>query len=117
MRLIKNENSCTWRTWLFAKDFARIVAETINRLSVDYGFSDAVNIARNFGLSIRELVELIVQEAKYKGEIVRNRNMPDSAPKKVMDDKRFGKLFPNFKFTNIKDGILETIKYYESRYP
>ncbi|MFC1989899.1 hypothetical protein ACFLVW_05000 [Chloroflexota bacterium] len=115
--MIKNESSCTWRTWLFAKDFARIAAEMINCLSADYGFSDAINISQNFGLSIRELVELIVQEAKYKGEIVWNRNMQDGAPKKVMDDKRFGKLFPNFKFTNIKDGILETIKYYQSRYP
>ena len=105
------------REWLFAKDFARIVAETIARLSADYGFFDPVNIAQNFGLSIRELVELIVQEAGYEGEIVWNRNMPDGAPKKVMDDKRFCKLFPTFKFTNIKDGISETIKYYESCYP
>ena len=105
------------REWLFAKDYARIVAATIDRLPDDYGFSDPVNIAQNFGLSIRELVEFIVQETSYEGEIIWNRNMPDGAPKKVMDDKRFRKLFPTFEFTNIKDGISETIKYYEGCYP
>jgi len=105
------------REWLFSKDYGRIVGTTIDRLSSDYGFLEPANIAQNFGLSIRELVDIIVQKTEYEGKIIWNRNMPDGAPKKIMDDKRFCKLFPDFEFTNLRDGISETIKYYDSCYP
>lgn len=104
------------REWLFARDFGRAVLETITRLA-EYGFAEPVNIAQNFGLSVRELVDLIVKELNFSGAVVWNREMPDGAPRKVMDDTRFRKVFPAFSFTDLKAGIAETVRYYESVYP
>lgn len=104
------------REWLFAKDFGRIVVETLKRID-DYGFSDPVNIAQNFGLSVRELVDMIIKEMNFDCKIMWNRDMPDGVPKKVMDDNRFRKLFPDFKFTGLKTGIKETVKYYKAILP
>ena len=104
------------REWLFAKDFAIIVERTISDLKT-YGLSEPINIAQNFGLSVSELLEIILNETKYDGKIVWNRNMPDGAPRKVMSDNRFRKIFPDFKFTDLKEGIKETVEYYESIYP
>ena len=104
------------REWLYVKDCARVFAEVIERIS-SYGFAEPLNIAQNFGLSIRELVDIIVTESDFKGEIVWNRNMSDGAPRKVMNDTRFRKVFPEFKFTDLKIGIKETIEYYQSIYP
>lgn len=104
------------REWLFAEDYARIILETVSRID-DYGFSEPINIGQNFGLSVRELVDIIIRETNYPGEIIWNRNMPDGALRKVMDDKRFRKVFPIFQFLDLRTGIKRTIDYYNSIYP
>lgn len=104
------------REWLFAPDCAKVFMETIERID-EIGWEEPINIGQNFGLSIRELVNIIIEEVDFIGEILWDRSMPDGAPKKVMDDRRFRKQFPKFKFTNLRDGIHKTIKYYESIYP
>jgi GDP-L-fucose synthase len=104
------------REWLFAKDYGRVLLETINNIK-GYGYDEPFNVGQNFGLSVRELVEIIIEECAYEGNIVWNRNMPDGAPRKVMSDNHFKKIFPEFAFTELRGGIKETIKYYESVYP
>lgn len=104
------------REWLFAKDFARII-ELILRDVNRVGLSEPVNVAQNFGLSIKELVHIINMHFDNKFSISWNHNMPDGAPKKVMDDTRFKKVFKDFAFTSLEKGITETIKYYQSIYP
>lgn len=104
------------REWLYAADCARIFLQSIERLE-EHGWDEPMNIGQNFGLSVRELVTLIIKEINFIGEIVWDRSKPDGAPKKVMDDIRFRKQFPEFQFTDMKVGIRETIKYYESIYP
>lgn len=101
------------REWLFAKDFGRIILEILKDIEA-VGYEEPFNIGQNFGLSIRELVSIIVKKTDYKGGVKWNKNMPDGAPRKVMDDTRFRKLFPNYKFTEFEKGLEETINYYES---
>lgn len=104
------------REWLYAMDFARIIVKIIKNPNM-LGLDEPVNIAQNFGLSVRELLHLIESNFTYSGEIVFNPNKPDGAPKKVMDDRKFRKIFSNFKFTELDQGIGETIKYYKSILP
>ena len=56
------------------------------------GLSEPINVAQNFGLSIKELVMLIQQHFSNKFTIQWDATMPDGAPKKVMDDARFKKV-------------------------
>lgn len=104
------------REWLFAPDFARIVRIIIEKTDA-FKLSEPVNIAQHFGLSISDLIEIIVDTTMFKGEIKWDRSMPDGAPKKVMNDLRFKKLFPDFKFTKLEEGLKKTINYYESVFP
>ena len=104
------------REWLYAKDFGRIVLEVI-RDPHKPEFDEPINIAQNFGLSVKELVQIIIDIFEYHGAIRWNNNMPDGAPKKVMDDRKFRKVFPDFKFMHLSEGIKNTVKYYESIYP
>jgi GDP-L-fucose synthase len=104
------------REWLYASDFAKIIAQIITDPNM-IGLTEPVNIAQNFGLSVRELVQIINRRFDNKFEIKWNHTMPDGAPKKVMDDTRFKKIFPGFKFTDFSQGISETISYYQSIYP
>lgn len=101
------------REWLYAKDFGRIIAEVL-RDPDKLGLSEPLNIAQNFGLSVKELVHVIQRTFNYSGEIVWDASKPDGAPKKVMDDRKFRKIFPEFAFTNFQEGIGKTVEYYQS---
>jgi GDP-L-fucose synthase len=104
------------REWLYAKDFGSIILQIIKNPNM-IGLSEPINIAQNFGLSVSELVNIIHQYFNNKFVINWNANMPDGAPKKVMDDMRFKKVFPEFKFTNFDLGINTTLEYYKTVYP
>src|SRR5262245_6140232 len=104
------------REWLYAGDFARIVLKVVQNPQM-IGLNEPVNIGQNFGLSVRELVDLIVDATQFKGRVTYDYNMPDGAPRKVMDDRRFQKVFPDFAFTELDKGITATISYYRSIFP
>ncbi len=104
------------REWLYAKDFGRIIVNIIKNPK-RVGLSEPVNIAQNFGLSVRELLDIIQSHFHFNGEICYDPSKSDGAPKKVMDDRKFRKVFPDFVFTPFEEGIRNTITYYESIYP
>ena len=104
------------REWLLAKDFGRVIAEIVKKPNL-LGLDEPTNIGRNFGLSVREIVTLISQGVGYQGKIEYDHSKPDGAPKKVMSDVRFQRVFHDFTFTDMKDGIQDTIDYYSSVYP
>jgi GDP-L-fucose synthase len=104
------------REWLYAPDFARVLLEVLGRLDSD-AFDEPVNVGQKHGLSVREIVDLLVAELGYEGRVTWDLSKPDGAPRKVMDDARFRKHFPDFRFTALKDGIGATVRYYESVYP
>lgn len=104
------------REWLFAKDFGKILMEIIKHPDM-VGLSEPLNIAQNFGLSVNELVELIKKQFSDELIIKYDTSKPDGARKKVMDDVKFKKVFPGFKFTSMKNGIKKTISYYQSIMP
>ncbi len=104
------------REWLYAEDFARI-CESILTQKTTIGLDEPINIAQNFGLSVRELAQLINAKFNHAFQIHWNHNMPDGSPRKVMDDRRFRKVFGNFAFTSLDKGIDETIAYYKNVYP
>lgn len=104
------------REWLYVKDFARVLVQTINNIN-ENNINEPINIGQKYGLSIRELVNIIIRKIEYQGEIFWNTKMSDGALVKVMDDKKFKKYFPKFSFTPLERGIEETINYYKSIYP
>lgn len=104
------------REWLYAEDFAKIIGQILDE-KVTIGLDEPLNIGQNFGLSVRELSQIINQHFDNKFTITWDHTMPDGASKKVMDDRRFKKVFKNFTFTEFNYGIEQTIKYYNSVYP
>lgn len=104
------------REWLYAPDFGRILAEVIRNPEMA-GLSEPLNIGQHFGMSVRELVEIIRDACGYEGSVRYDRSKPDGAPKKVMDDKRFRTVFPDFKFTSQSEGLGACVDFYQRGYP
>lgn len=104
------------REWLYVADFARVVREVVER-GIPADLAEPVNVAREEGITIRQLVDLIAGTLAFKGQIRYNTAYPDGAPAKIMSQQRFRRHFPNFAFTPFREGIAETIRYYEGLYP
>lgn len=99
------------REWGFIDDIVRVLMKA---LTTEEDLTYPVNIGQNKGYSVSESAKLIAKAVGFRGKLIFNTKYQDGAPKKVLDDKKFRKLFPKFKFTDHYEGILETVKYYES---
>lgn len=99
------------REWLYVKDFARVVAECIERPS-ELLHSSPVNIGQCDGKSVDELVGILKEGTGFQGQIRKNLAYPDGAARKVMSAVKFREVFPGFSFTPMRQGLRETIGYY-----
>jgi len=98
------------REWIYVKDMAQML---VNAIDMEEGLIDPVNVAQNKAYAIRETAEMIKDLTGYKGVLKFDTKYQDGAPTKQLDDKLFRSKFPDFTFTNIKEGIRETIAYYQ----
>jgi GDP-L-fucose synthase len=102
------------REWLYAKDFGRVILETIKSKK---HFEDNLNVGQKYGVSVNKLLDVITPVVKYQGMLVHDISKQDGAMEKVMDNENFKLRFPDFEFTPLYDGIINTVRYYESVYP
>lgn len=99
------------REWGYIDD---IVSVLLKGLTIKEDLTYPVNIAQNKGYSIGESAKMIAKAVSFKGKLLFNTKYQDGAPKKILDNRRFKQLFPKFKFTGHYEGILKTVRYYES---
>ena len=99
------------REWLYIDDLVTILEKSLT-LAKDLVFP--VNIAQNKGYSIKSSAEMIAKAVGFSGILQFDTRYPDGDPKKVLDDKRFREIFPDFTFTDHLQGIINTVQYYQS---
>lgn len=99
------------REWAYIDDIINVLVKS---LELTDPVIEPLNIGQNKGYSIKESAEFIAQALDFKGKLVFNTKYQDGAPKKILDNKKFNSLFPNFEFYNHKKGIENTAKYYKS---
>ena len=51
----------------------------------------------------------------YEGEIVFDTQYQDGDPVKIMSKERFREKYPDFKWFDHREGIANTIRYYEEK--
>jgi GDP-L-fucose synthase len=99
------------REWGYIDDITEILSRA---LELNEDLTYPVNIAQNHGVAIRETAEAVRDAVGYSGDLWFNTKYEDGAPRKVLDDRRFRKLFPDFKFMDHSEAIRRTVAYYES---
>ena len=100
------------REWAYVDDIADIL---IRAMHLSKSQIDPLNFARSKGHSIAESAKIIADLCNYNGEIIFDNSYQDGAPLKVMDNAKFHKIFPEFKFFDHKEGIKKTIDYYKRK--
>ncbi|MEK7684065.1 MAG: NAD-dependent epimerase/dehydratase family protein [Verrucomicrobiota bacterium] len=99
------------REWGYIDD---IVAILKGALTLEADLTYPVNIAQNKGYTIRESAELIAQAIGYQGGLIFNAHYQDGAMRKILDDRKFRRLFPDFQFIDHQEAIRRTVDYYRS---
>jgi len=98
------------REFLYVKDAAEGILDATER----YAESDPVNLGSGEEISIRDLVETIVEETGFEGNVEWDTSKPDGQPRRKLDTTRAKERFDWEASTQFRDGLRETIEWYEA---
>jgi len=98
------------REFLFVDD----AAEGITLAAERYDGAEPVNLGVGREITIRELVELIVQLTGFEGEVRWDSTKPDGQPRRALDTSRAREWFGFQARTSFEDGLRQAIDWYES---
>jgi len=124
MRMIeamKNDDKEFWvwgtgmpiREWIYMPDMGRLFKEIID--NEYYDLPNPINVGQESGISILDSVLIIKEMLGYGADVLFDSRKQDGAPIKVLGSKLFKTHFPDFKFTDYRTGINNTIKYYKEK--
>ena len=97
------------REFLYVGDAARAIVLATER----YDKSEPVNIGSSEEISIKDLIELIAELTEFRGKIVWDRTKPDGQPRRKLNVERAWKEFGFRSSTAFRDGLRETIRWYQ----
>tara|TARA_R100000234_G_scaffold115976_2_gene92507 strand:+ start:23692 stop:24612 length:921 start_codon:yes stop_codon:yes gene_type:complete len=100
------------REWIYVDDFINALKQAMD---INVGMEYPVNVGQERGYSIAESANMIADSINFEGNIVFDTTKTDGDPVKILSNKNFNKLFPNFDFYNHKKGIDNTVAYYKEK--
>lgn len=113
-RALDGENPLVvWGDGSAIRDFihARDVAQGM-LLALEKTARDAINLGSGVGISIKEIVEIIVENMKVKPEVVWDTSKPSGDKKRVMDISK-AKAIGFEPIISIEEGIKEVMEWYQ----
>ena len=96
------------REFLYAED----CAEGVLLATEKYDKSDPVNIGASREISIKDLVDVIVEETGFTGKITWDATKPDGQPRRCLDTTRATEEFGFKSSTTFEVGLRDTIQWY-----
>jgi GDP-L-fucose synthase len=97
------------REFLYVEDAARAIVLATEK----YNKADPVNIGSSEEISIKDLVELVVELTGFEGKVVWDRTKPDGQPRRKLNVDRAWKEFGFRSTTAFRAGLAETIRWYQ----
>ena len=101
------------REFIHAKDVAYLSKWIVE----NYNEADPIILSTSNEISIKEIVDIVVELMNFKGNVVWDKTKPDGQLRKPSDNSKIKELLPNFKFTELHEGLKETIEWFEENYP
>ena len=101
------------REFTFARDAAKIIIW----LAENYNGEEPVNIGNPEQVSIETLACMIAEEVGYEGGGNFDRRNPDGQYQKPSSNKKLLSLGWKEEYTPLREGLRETIKSFQARYP
>jgi GDP-L-fucose synthase len=101
-----------WGTGSATREFLYVddAADGIVLAAERYDGAEPVNLGTGREISIRELVDLIVEATGFQGEVRWDPSKPDGQPRRALDTSRARELFGFEARTSFEDGMRRTIE-------
>jgi len=96
------------REFIYSKDIGRLINWALD----NYNDSEPVILSTSHEISIKDVVGLIVNAMEFKGNVVFDASKPEGQFRKPADNSKLLSLLPDFKFTPIEEGIIETVNWF-----
>jgi len=105
-----------WGTGRATREFLYVddCAEAIVLAAERYDGAEPVNIGAGFEISIKDLAELIVKLADFKGRLRWDATKPDGQPRRCLDTSRATREFGFKASTPFEKGLAATIQWYQA---
>jgi GDP-L-fucose synthase len=101
------------REFTFARDAAKIILW----LSENYDGTEPINIGNPEQVSIETLAHMIAEEVGYEGGGRFDSSKPDGQYEKPSSNNKLRSLGWDGEYTQLREGLRETIKFFVNRYP
>jgi len=110
----KNVTVEVWGTGKATREFFYVedAAEAITGATERYNKSEPVNIGAGFEISIKDLVNLLVELMGFKGRVVFDATKPDGQPRRMLDTTKALTEFGFKAKTGFREGLTKTIQWY-----
>ena len=110
----REDEIVVWGTGKATREFFYVedATEAIILATEKYNKSDPVNIGAGFEISIRNLVDLVVELTGYKGEVTWDETKPDGQPRRMLDTTKAYQKFGFKAKTDLREGLKKTIDWY-----
>ena len=100
-----------YRDFIYVKDVAFIIKDSIDNKLL---FNEIFNLGSGEKTTIRCLLDIIIEEGKFKKNIIVQEEIIGDMIGCVADNEKLKNIYKNiFDFTSVKDGIREMIHYYK----
>ena len=100
------------REFIYSEDVGRLTNWVLN----NYNDSEPIIFSPSVEVSIGDIVELIVDNLNFKGNVVFDKNKPEGQYRKPSDNSKLKKYLPDFEFTKIEVGMKKTIDWFVENY-
>lgn len=100
------------REFIYSRDVAKLTEWVLD----NYEENEPIILSTSEEISVKDVVDIIVELMNYKGNVVWNTDKPEGQYRKPSDNSKIKKYLPDFKFTPLYDGLKETIEYFENNY-
>lgn len=100
------------REFIYSEDIAKISLDALEH----YNEADPLIVSSGVEISIRDVVDIIVDLLDFKNKVIFDDSKPDGQFRKPSDTTKFNTYFPDYKFISIRDGLRSTIDWFLANY-
>ena len=100
------------REFIYSEDVGRLTEWVLN----NYDDVEPIIFSPSTEISIGEMVDLIVENLNFKGNVVFDTEKPEGQFRKPSDNSKLKSYLPDFEFTPIEEGMKKTVEWFVENY-
>ena len=101
------------REFIFVQDICDLTMWVL----VNYKENEPIILSTSEEISIKDVVDIIVDKMRFKGNVKFDSSKPDGQYRKPSDSSKLRSYLPDYKFESFESGITKTVEWFENNYP